>query len=202
MTDQNAALREAARAVLDRWDSLDWKAAPTADYMNRLRAALAAAPQPASADREALVEVIEDALYSHSDERGWELTGTAQSIADALLARGLRLPGGETMTSAARDVLAERQRQINVEGWTPEDDDRYENGDLASAAACYIINVCEGGDPEGEGRPPFGWPWDAKWWKPTAPRRDLVKAGALILAEIERLDRAAIRVVEGGDDAA
>lgn len=43
-------------------------------------------------DREALVEVIEDALYSHSDERGWELTGTAQSIADALLARGMRLP--------------------------------------------------------------------------------------------------------------
>ena len=55
MIDQNNALREAAQAVLDRWDSLDWKAAPTADYMNRLRAALAAAPQPAlpSPDRAA-----------------------------------------------------------------------------------------------------------------------------------------------------
>jgi hypothetical protein len=30
-----------------------------------------------------------------------------------------------------------------------------------------------------------------EWWKPTNRRRDLVKAGALILAEIERLDRAA-----------
>ena len=40
-------LREAAQAVLDRWDSRNWKAAPTADYMNRLRAALAVAPQPA-----------------------------------------------------------------------------------------------------------------------------------------------------------
>lgn len=181
-------LREAAQAVLDRWDSLDWKVAPTADYMNRLRAALAAAPQPASADREALVEVIKDALYSHSDERGWELTGTAQSIADDLLARGLRLPGGETMTSAARDVLAERQRQINVEGWTPEDDDRYENGDLANAAACYAVHAAEEGAPTDAA--PSAWPWDAKWWKPSTPRRDLVKAGALILAEIERLDRA------------
>ncbi len=39
-------LREAAQAVLDCWDSRNWKAAPTADYMRRLRAALAAPPQP------------------------------------------------------------------------------------------------------------------------------------------------------------
>jgi hypothetical protein len=37
------------------------------------------------------------------------------------------------------------------------------------------------------------WPWDRKWWKPTDRRRDLVKAAALILAEIERLDRATIK---------
>jgi hypothetical protein len=39
------------------------------------------------------------------------------------------------------------------------------------------------------------WPssWGAHWLKDTAPRRDLVKAGALILAEIERLDRAEAR---------
>jgi len=30
----------------------------------------------------------------------------------------------------------------------------------------------------------------AAWFKPTDPRRDLVKAGALCIAEIERLDRA------------
>jgi len=36
------------------------------------------------------------------------------------------------------------------------------------------------------------WPikWMAAWFKPTDPRRDLVKAGALCIAEIERLDRA------------
>ena len=75
-----------------------------------------------------------------------------------------------------------------------------EVGELAAAAACYITNVCEGGDPEGEGRPPFGWPWSHDWWKPTNPRRDLVKAGALILAEIERLDRMAEKA--GGASAA
>lgn len=37
--------------------------------------------------------------------------------------------------------------------------------------------------------PVCGKPWDEKWWKPKNPRRDLVKAGALILAEIERIDR-------------
>ena len=83
MTD---TLRAAAQAVLDRWDSLDWKAAPTADYMNRLRAALAAAPQPAP-DREALVEVIESTVRVNRY--------AAEAIADALLARGLRLPGGD-----------------------------------------------------------------------------------------------------------
>lgn len=39
-------LREAAQAVLDRWDSPNWKDLPaTADYIARLRNALAAAPQ-------------------------------------------------------------------------------------------------------------------------------------------------------------
>jgi hypothetical protein len=34
------------------------------------------------------------------------------------------------------------------------------------------------------------WPWDERWWKPSNdPIRDLVKAGALIAAEIDRLQR-------------
>ena len=80
-------LREAAQAVLDCWDSRNWKAAPTADYMRRLRAALAAAPQPAVADREALVEVIDAHVFNALGET------LAEAIADALLARGMRLPG-------------------------------------------------------------------------------------------------------------
>ncbi|MGA4817142.1 hypothetical protein ACPA9J_29995 [Pseudomonas aeruginosa] len=37
----------------------------------------------------------------------------------------------------------------------------------------------------------LAWPWDEQWWKPTTVRRDMVKACALALAEIERLDRTA-----------
>jgi len=92
------------------------------------------------------------------------------------------------LTDAARDVLAERRRQVEQEGWTPEHDDQHEDCDMALAAIVYAESAvgyhtsC-----------PDTWPWSPKWFKPTTPRRDLVKAGALILAEIERLDRAALQ---------
>ncbi len=82
------------------------------------------------------------------------------------------------------DVQAERRRQVEAEGWTPEHDDLYCAAELPRAAAAYILN---GANDEA----PAIWPFSAKWWKPTSARRDLIKAGALILAEIERLDRAA-----------
>lgn len=93
-----------------------------------------------------------------------------------------------TVTAAAAAVLAERKRQVAAEGWTPGHDDEYEHGELADAAGCYALSS-ELFDCAGE--PPRPWPWPDEWWKPTNRRRDLVKAGALILAEIERLDRAA-----------
>lgn len=96
----------------------------------------------------------------------------------------------EGMTEAEYDVFSERRRQIKEEGWSPAHDDRYVHGQLAEAAACYAIASRH---PEGPDIPlhhlPANWPWDESWWKPTDRRRMLVKAGALILAEIERLDR-------------
>lgn len=96
---------------------------------------------------------------------------------------------------AARDVLVERQRQIEAEGWTPEHDDRHVPGQLALAAAAYAVeaeaNLTDPEDAHPIGVPPEFWPWSPAWWKPTDARRDLVKAAALILAEIERLDRRA-----------
>lgn len=99
---------------------------------------------------------------------------------------------------AILDVIAERQRQQSVEGWTPEHDDLHDSGELAGAAACYAhytnargwVFPTNPGDYQSADEP-NNWPWDPAWWKPTNPRRDLVKAGALILAEIERIDRAA-----------
>ena len=90
------------------------------------------------------------------------------------------------LTDAARDVLAERRRQVGQEGWTPAHDDEHANGELATAAGAYALF-------NDNAPAPFFWPWDASWWKPTGRRRNLVKAGALILAEIERLDRALLK---------
>lgn len=98
----------------------------------------------------------------------------------------------EVLTDAARDVLAERARQVSAEGLLPEHDDAYQARDLATAAACYALNAAKR-DRKGREWVPINWPWSDAWWKPTTPRRDLVKAGALILAEIERLDRAEAR---------
>lgn len=96
----------------------------------------------------------------------------------------------------ARDVCdeiwLERQRQIEDEGWSTEHDDQWSNGALARAAGCYAIHA---GQPTAaqvrDGYAPQDWPWEAKWWKPADHRRTLIMAAALIVAEIERLDRAA-----------
>lgn len=93
-----------------------------------------------------------------------------------------------TMTKAASDVLAERQRQIEAEGWTPKHDDIHEGGEMAEAASCYALHAHVPAESKAKYKPTY-WPWACKWWKPGETRRDLVKAGALILAEIERLDR-------------
>ena len=103
-----------------------------------------------------------------------------------------------TVTAAAADVLAERQRQVTAEGWSHKHDDQYKNTELAFAASCYAFHAAAASwDLEDNGIPydshpvPKKWPWEPSWWRPTDARRDLVKAGALILAEIERIDRAA-----------
>lgn len=103
--------------------------------------------------------------------------------------------GWQPMASAPAawsDVLAERRRQIESEGWTPEHDDAHENGALARAAACYAIGqTLDRKGSKARSIPDWSlWPWDAKWWKPRSHRENLVRSGALILAEIERLDRA------------
>lgn len=88
-------------------------------------------------------------------------------------------------------IAAERQRQIHEEGHAAADDDDYAAGELADAAACYAMQPLVR-EPDGRKcRKPKLWPWDAKWWKPTPNNRlrELVKAGALIAAEIDRLQR-------------
>lgn len=96
-------------------------------------------------------------------------------------------------------IAAERQRQIEEEGWTSEHDDAHEDGALAVAASLYAFQASsDAAHSHGlalarRGSCVWQWPWAADWWKPKDRRRDLVRAGALIAAEIDRLDRAAAK---------
>jgi hypothetical protein len=91
-------------------------------------------------------------------------------------------------------IAAERARQIASEGWTPENDDVQVDGGLAKAAACYASTAAIQSEKEVKVLPPCfihkDWPWSREWWKPSNdPVRNLEKAGALIAAEIDRLQR-------------
>lgn len=103
------------------------------------------------------------------------------------------------MKSGIELIAEERERQISREGWTAEHDSRYQSGELNDAAICYASAVAE----MQRGNASLGliklhindyssvpWPWEDEWWKPSDdPKRNLIKAGALIAAEIDRLQR-------------
>jgi hypothetical protein len=99
-------------------------------------------------------------------------------------------------TKAIIAIRWERLRQRADEDFSDYRDDQYVHGELASAAACYAA------PPrfrEAFTRLLAVWPWSPSKWKPTPHDRvrELVKAGALIVAEIERLQRAESARAEG-----
>lgn len=114
------------------------------------------------------------------------------------------------MKTGVEMIAEERARQVSKEGWTAEHDDDHGGAEIARAAACYALpsrqrqledahiemDAARGcADPAipytVKVRVPKLWPWDPEWWKPTPEDRvrELVKAGALIAAEIDRLNR-------------
>ena len=89
------------------------------------------------------------------------------------------------ISPGAMAIIAERQRQISVEGFDFAHDDAQRPGELALAGACYATTPAirhYGSTPDC----PANWPWFPEWWKPRDDRRDLVRAGALIVAELDR----------------
>lgn len=84
------------------------------------------------------------------------------------------------------EIAAERQRQIDSEGWISEHDDEHWDGQLRDAAACYCLHDTS---IARDRTIDTLWPWEDKNWKPTTRRRNLIKAAALVVAELERLDR-------------
>lgn len=106
-------------------------------------------------------------------------------------------------TSALIDVAAERRRQQEAEGYTLEHDDHYREGELAQAAAaltCSAVSRFVGQQPHlnsprdtaesfWAANASVFWPLGWGEIKQKTARRDLVRATALLLAEIERIDR-------------
>lgn len=125
---------------------------------------------------------------SHADNLLLTTIYTVISIARGyLLERLYEALGWRTRLSAfAMAVLAERQRQQDVEGWSLSHDDEHAEGELARAGAAYAVFTA--GRVEGALVRSI-WPWSLDWWKPAGFRRDLVKAAALIIAEGEKHDR-------------
>lgn len=111
------------------------------------------------------------------------------------------------MMNGVELIAAERDRQIDREGWTAEHDDQHKDGSLALAAVCYATPVqlfrMDGGCQFMQFRDPWPGAWQDGWdkrpfdhynGKPINPTleqrlRMLAKAGALIAAEIDRLQR-------------
>lgn len=108
---------------------------------------------------------------------------------------------GRTLSPGIAAIAAERRRQVEQEGWTPGHDDEHDGGELALAACAYTIGATPA-DALGDSDYLVTtmeelWPWADEWWKPSTPKRALEKAGALIAAEWDRLDRAERQQAEG-----
>jgi hypothetical protein len=103
----------------------------------------------------------ESAAFEHGFDAAWKLITPL-------------LPKHEDAHQVQNDgisvIAAERRRQIESEGWSAEDDDKYEIHELACAAACYVVPA--------QFRDPLTimaelWPWDESWWKPGDRIREL-----------------------------
>ncbi len=90
----------------------------------------------------------------------------------------------EQTSAVLQEIVQERAHQIEI-GFTPAHDDRHTGGELVSAAVCYATGAklylynCTRSL----------WPFDDSDWHPESPRTNLIKAAAMLVAEIERLDR-------------
>lgn len=95
------------------------------------------------------------------------------------------------MSTGVELIAAERARQVAVEGYNSTHDQcEHDAGELAACGAAYALNAScvlypHNGLPLEQ--PPIFWMFPADAWKPKTPLQDLVRGGALIAAEIDRL---------------
>lgn len=95
------------------------------------------------------------------------------------------------MSKALDDVKAERQRQQAEENYTTQHDDTYIPGVLSLGGAAYAVNAAARLTclAKYQRRAVNLWPWRDGFKPGRDGRRELVKAAAMIVAEIEKMDR-------------
>lgn len=103
------------------------------------------------------------------------------------------------MKTGAELIAEERARQVAEEGYDAEHDANHEHGELVSAAIAYGLIHTNWPLPGAMRLCGAFWPWDDEYWKPQTPTRDLVRAGALIAAEIDRRQYAAGRRAQSAE---
>lgn len=88
-------------------------------------------------------------------------------------------------------IAEERERQIHQEGWGASHDSEHTGEELATAGALYAMPAKFRQLDNSFVGVPIRWPWQRIWWKPSPENRvkELVKAGALIAAEIDRIQK-------------
>jgi NTP pyrophosphatase (non-canonical NTP hydrolase) len=111
---------------------------------------------------------------------------------------GLRVVMAWPEADGVQLINLERHRQKTLENWDADHDDKHASGELARAAAAYACPpdrraLCVNHEAYDRDTIVLDtlWPWEKEWWKPTPNDRikELSKAGALIAAEIDRLQR-------------
>ena len=104
--------------------------------------------------------------------------------------------------SAGLGAMAEERLQhYSREGHTNDGDDKYDDFQLTFAAICYAEQATDPPNLRQFNRKdiPLHWPWHESSWKPAKGdsieerQRELAKAGSLIAAEYDRLERIRVR---------
>lgn len=192
------------REVSAQLESLDCGAcigsdAPMEDLHGRIAAHLAARQPVGSEEAHVLPPLATERMldvgwpYGEVIDANFDRQGAyADLVAAAPPAQAVDLGTG------VKAIAAERERQLQAEGFTRDSDRQYQRGELAKAATAYVqlaaMDLAAGGtrDHIAWHGPAAVWPWAPEWWKPVDARHDLVRAGALIAAQIDLIDSQAV----------
>lgn len=92
------------------------------------------------------------------------------------------------MKTGIEQIGEERLKQINKHGYTLYNDAGWNNKHLLMAALAYLKTAIGAEETLTESWPMEDWPWDIKYFKDEGYVENLKKAGALIAAELDRLN--------------